>query len=301
MITMFGGNLIALAQTQLKRMLAYSSIGHAGYLLVAVTSGGEMGAEVTASVDRTMLFGGTPVVNMYKGNPAVQVHGPGYSKILLGDDVVDDWEKYIDIIADSVYLNSGRGCINCSAVFASRHTKEIAQAVAEKIGPVEALPPEDPNAALAAFTVPGQAQSINESILEMCKESGVTDMTTNYGPRLEELEHAAYLRPWVIHCDKPEREVAGKEYMFPFVTVVECPQEQMIEKIGGTLVCSGITNNDAWAQELIEARNIDRLNIGAMPTIKLDWLQPHEGNIVDFLFSARAFQMPEEDLAAKLA
>ncbi len=43
-ITMFGGNLIALAQTQLKRMLAYSSIGHAGYLLVAVTSGGEMGA-----------------------------------------------------------------------------------------------------------------------------------------------------------------------------------------------------------------------------------------------------------------
>jgi NADH-quinone oxidoreductase subunit N len=43
-ITMFGGNLIALAQTQLKRMLAYSSIGHAGYLLVAVTGGGEMGA-----------------------------------------------------------------------------------------------------------------------------------------------------------------------------------------------------------------------------------------------------------------
>lgn len=42
--TMFGGNLIALAQTQLKRMLAYSSIGHAGYLLVAVASGGEMGA-----------------------------------------------------------------------------------------------------------------------------------------------------------------------------------------------------------------------------------------------------------------
>jgi NADH-quinone oxidoreductase subunit N len=43
-ITMFGGNLIALAQTQLKRMLAYSSVGHAGYLLVAVSSGGEMGA-----------------------------------------------------------------------------------------------------------------------------------------------------------------------------------------------------------------------------------------------------------------
>ena len=33
-----------------------------------------------------------------------------------------------------------------------------------------------------------------------------------------------------------------------------------------------------------------RLNIGPIPTIKLDWLQPHEGNIVDFLFRARAFQ-----------
>lgn len=43
-ITMVGGNIIALAQTQLKRMLAYSSIGHAGYLLVAVASGGEFGA-----------------------------------------------------------------------------------------------------------------------------------------------------------------------------------------------------------------------------------------------------------------
>jgi hypothetical protein len=32
------------------------------------------------------------------------------------------------------------------------------------------------------------------------------------------------------------------------------------------------------------------LNLGPIPTIKLNWLQPHEGNIVDFLFRARAFQ-----------
>jgi NADH-quinone oxidoreductase subunit N len=34
-VTMVGGNLGALAQTNLKRMLAYSSIAHAGYLLAA--------------------------------------------------------------------------------------------------------------------------------------------------------------------------------------------------------------------------------------------------------------------------
>jgi NADH-quinone oxidoreductase subunit N len=38
-LTMVGGNLVALAQRRLKRMLAYSSIGHAGYLLVAVATG----------------------------------------------------------------------------------------------------------------------------------------------------------------------------------------------------------------------------------------------------------------------
>ena len=42
-VTMVVGNLIALAQRKLKRMLAYSSIGHAGYLLVAVATGTGLG------------------------------------------------------------------------------------------------------------------------------------------------------------------------------------------------------------------------------------------------------------------
>jgi len=258
---------------------------------------GEMGAEVVNRVRRVKIFGSTETVKRYEGNPRVQVHGPGFSKVLLGDDVVEDWPKYIDIIADGVYLNSGRGCINTSGVWASRHTKEIAQALAEKLGPIEVKPPDDPTAGIAAFTVPGQAQAIHASILEKMKESGVEDMTTpKFGSRLVEKERCAYLRPWVIHSDSPDRAIANTEYMFPYVTVVQCPQEQMIEKIGGTLVASAITNNKAWEDQLKDATNIDRLNIGPIPTIKLDWLQPHEGNIVDFLFRARAFQMPPERL-----
>lgn len=42
-ITMVIGNLVALAQRSLKRMLAYSSIAHAGYLLVAVSTGSPAG------------------------------------------------------------------------------------------------------------------------------------------------------------------------------------------------------------------------------------------------------------------
>jgi acyl-CoA reductase-like NAD-dependent aldehyde dehydrogenase len=145
--------------------------------------------------------------------------------------------------------------------------------------------------------VPGQAKGIHATILDKMKEDGVTDMTAKFGPRLVERERCAYLRPWVIHADAPERKIAQTEYMFPYVTVVECPQAEMIEKIGSTLVCSAITNDKAWEHQLKDATNIDRLNIGPIPTIQLNWLQPHEGNIVDFLFRARAFQVPPERLA----
>ena len=41
------GNLVALSQRSLKRMLAYSSIAHAGYLLTAVWAGTTLGAAAT--------------------------------------------------------------------------------------------------------------------------------------------------------------------------------------------------------------------------------------------------------------
>jgi NADH-quinone oxidoreductase subunit N len=43
-VTMLGANLVALTQGSVKRMLAYSSIAHAGYLLVAVISANAYGA-----------------------------------------------------------------------------------------------------------------------------------------------------------------------------------------------------------------------------------------------------------------
>jgi len=268
---------------------------------ISVYPGGpDVGAAVLAACNRSMIFGGTQTVERYKGDPRVQVHGPGFSKIVLGDDKVDQWEQYIDLMADSVHLNSGRGCINCSGIWASRHTKEIAAALAKRIGPVEVKPPDDPTASLAAFTIPGSAAAIWKMIEADFKEEGVTHSTEPYGPRLVELERCAYLRPTVVHCASPRAAVAKKEYMFPFVTVVECPQDQMIEEMGPTLVCTGITDDPKFQRDLTEAVHIDRLNIGPIPTIKLDWLQPHEGNIVEFLFRARAYQLPP-DRVAKLA
>jgi len=254
--------------------------------------GADVGAAVLDACARSLVFGGQPTVDRYRGNPRVQAHGPGFSKILLGDDQVDRWEQYLDVMVESVFLNSGRSCINTSGIWASRHTREIAQAVAERLAAVRPLPPDHPDASLAAFTVPGVADAISNAIDADLNASGVTDVTAGLRdvPRLMKEGKADYLLPTVVHSTSPEPSVAGKEYMFPFVTVVECPETKMVDAIGPTLVCSAITCNESFRRRLLDAVHIDRLNLGPVPTTQLNWRQPHEGNIVEFLFRARAFQ-----------
>src|SRR5258706_12183588 len=62
LLTMILGNVVGLAQQNIKRMLAYSSIANAGYLLVAVASAGPGG-------------GGTAVVFFYLGAHAFMTLG----------------------------------------------------------------------------------------------------------------------------------------------------------------------------------------------------------------------------------
>jgi acyl-CoA reductase-like NAD-dependent aldehyde dehydrogenase len=251
----------------------------------------EAGAAVLEACDRAMIFGGTPTVDRYRSNPKVQAHGPGFTKILLGDDVVDRWEEYLDLMVESIYINSGRGCINCSGIWASRHTREIADALAARLGPIDVLPPENPKAGLAAFTVPGMGASVWKQIEQDMQGSGIVHSTDKYGPRLVEQERASYLRPTILHCESPDAAAAQKEYMFPFAAVVACPQVEMLTKIGPTLVATVISDDESFRRAATNATNMDRLNLGPIPTTKLDWLQPHEGNLFEFLYRNRALQV----------
>ncbi|MEM6777393.1 MAG: aldehyde dehydrogenase family protein [Planctomycetota bacterium] len=260
--------------------------------------GHDTGGAIMTTAPRSMIFGSAQTVAQHAGNPRVQAHGPGFSKILIGDDVVDDWEMFLDVMVESVLSNSGRSCINCSGIWASRHTREISQAIAERIGGVDVTTPTDPDAQLAAFTVPAMATGTYAMVQQDLTESGVTDMTAEFGEKLIEREHCAYLRPMVVHADSPDRDVASKEYMFPFVSVVECPQSQMLSRIGSTLVGTVITADEQFIEQAGRCIEIDRLNIGPMPTNRLNWLQPHEGNIIDFLYRNRAYQTAPMPVAA---
>src|SRR5204863_478895 len=84
------------------------------------------------------------------------------------------------------------------------------------------------------------ADAISKAIDADVQTPGVTEVTAKYrdGSRLVKQGRAEYLLPTVIHCESPEAAVTKKEYMFPFVTVVQCPEAKMLDAIGPTLVCS---------------------------------------------------------------
>ena len=59
-------------------------------------------------------------VKRLERNPRVQVHGPGFSKILLGDDVVDEWDQYLDLMVGFMPFSGQTGAANGLAIVRPR-------------------------------------------------------------------------------------------------------------------------------------------------------------------------------------
>ena len=45
-----------------------------------------------------------------------------------------------------------------------------------------------------------------------------------------------------------------------------------------------------FSEQLLESPLIDRLNLGPVPTMKISWDQPHEGNMFEFLWKRRSIE-----------
>jgi len=92
LFTMIVPNLIALAQDNVKRMLAYSSIAHAGYILVAVVSANALGRSAIVfylAVYGLMTLGAFAIVYVVAGRRDARVflsdyRGLGWRRPLLG-------------------------------------------------------------------------------------------------------------------------------------------------------------------------------------------------------------------------
>ena len=70
------------------------------------------------------------------------------------------------------------------------------------------------------------------------------------------------------------------------------------EVTAATLVGTVLTQDPSLIAAAGASVDIDRLNVGPIPTNRLNWLQPHEGNIIDFLFRSRAYQVADMPVAA---
>ena len=74
-------------------------------------------AEILRGTGRGMLFGDTGTLKRWEKDPRIELHGPGYSKVVLGPDAAREWEKHLDVIVESILQNSGRSCVNASSVW----------------------------------------------------------------------------------------------------------------------------------------------------------------------------------------
>lgn len=250
-------------------------------------------AALLRATDRSMLFGDASIARTWQGDSRVEVHGPGYSKVILGEDTADHWEKYVEVMASSIFANGGRSCLNASAIWTPRHGRQIAEAVAAKLAGVKALPADHPDAKLAAFANPKVAESISATVDAGLREPGADDVTMRLrgSPRLVKEGRIAWLLPTIIHCDSHEHPLANREFLFPFASVVECPVKEMPDRIGPSLIVSAITGDKRFIAAMMGSSNVDRLNIGPIPTWRISWDQPHEGNLFEHLYRQRAFQI----------
>jgi len=244
---------------------------------------------------RVMLFGDDSTVKQYENDPRIEVHGTGYSKFAIGEDEIENWEQYVDTIVESVSANSGRSCICTSTIVVPRYGDEIAAAVAKKLAEIRPLAQDDPEARLSGFANPKFAEWINAAIEEGLASPGSRDVTAGFreGERFHTRDGMNYLQPTLVRCDSFDEPLAIREFLFPFASVVECPQAEMLERIGYSLVLTAVTRDIDWINQLFDCPHIERLNIGDVPTNRISWNQPHEGNLFEFLYTRRSFAFAE--------
>jgi acyl-CoA reductase-like NAD-dependent aldehyde dehydrogenase len=237
------------------------------------------------------LFGDTSTTGLWENDARVEIHGPGYSKIIIGEDCVHEWEQYLDIMVASIADNGGRSCVNASAVWAPAHVDEISEALAERLAKIVPRAADDESAQLAPFVDPQIANRINAIIDQGLTEAGAREVTAVYrqNGRLVNWNNCSYLLPTIILCDA-DHPLANREFLFPFASVVEVAQTQISALLGPSLVVTAITRDPKLIQTLVSSPHVDRLNVGDIPTNQVSWDQPHEGNLFEHLYGRRAFQ-----------
>ena len=239
-----------------------------------------------------MVFGDVASTRPWQADPRVEVHGPGYSKVVLGPDASADWERTSTLMASldrrerRALLHQRLGRLGHRARARDRRSPG---------GPARgghaARDRGRPEAQLAPFADPEVAERISAMIDRELEAPGAEDVTARLrgGSRVARRGKAAtYLLPTLVLCDSPEHPLANREFLFPFASVVPVRPEEIPARLGPTLAVTAITADQALLDRLLASPLVHRLNLGALPTCEVAWDQPHEGNLFEHLYARRA-------------
>lgn len=281
--------------TPYRVLQAFIKAGIPAHVLAFLPADHAGAGDILRLCGRSMAFGDDRTMAPYKNDHRVEIHGTGYSKIIFGEDQADNYEKYTDMLVEAIAANGGRACVNASAVWTPKNADKIAEALAKKLAGVKPRPWDDPACEISAFAKAEVGEAINNLIDESLKTPGATDVTEKLRgtPRLVKDGRIAYLLPTIVRCETPEHPLANKEFLFPYASVIECPQADVLKRIGYTLAATVISNDAGFIGDAMACASIERLNIGPLPTNRLTWDQPHEGNLFTHLYKQRALQIAD--------
>jgi acyl-CoA reductase-like NAD-dependent aldehyde dehydrogenase len=261
--------------------------------------------EILRRTGRSMFFGDVSAVGAWEGDPRVELHGPGYSKVLIAPDV--DWKPHMDLLVGSIADNGGRSCVNASGVWVeAAQADQLADSLAQQLARIVPRASDDREALLAPFADARVAERISQQIDAGLQAPGAIDVTASIrrGPRVAVFDDCTYLQPTVVLCDSPDHPLANREFLFPFAAVVKVTKDQMSQMpqpLGKTLVLTALTSDRALVERLLASPLVDRLNVGAIATNRISWDQPHEGNLFEHLYARRSFQSAWERREETLA
>jgi acyl-CoA reductase-like NAD-dependent aldehyde dehydrogenase len=234
--------------------------------------------EIIRSADLGMVFGGQEVVDRYSGDDTVFVNGPGRTKILITED--EDWREYVDTIVDSVASMGGMACQNATAVLYEGDPAPLAEAVAERLRAIPALPSGDARAILPVQPI-DQARRTAEYVATRAAKTtallGADQIVAEVG------EGFAALRPAVHLLDAPDPDLLDVELPFPCVWISPWSRSDGLAPLGRSLVFSVVTGDAELVDDLVAHPGIGNLYRGHVPTHHMAPQMPHDGYLAEFL------------------
>jgi acyl-CoA reductase-like NAD-dependent aldehyde dehydrogenase len=240
--------------------------------------------DLVGGADLAVVYGGDDVVDKYRSSTAVLPHGPGRAKILITADT--DFTRHLDTIVDSVGREAGAACVNATAVFVEGDPAPVAEALADRLAGLPALPPEDDRAVLPVRRLDA-ARNLEKFVHS--EAAGARAWLGGDTIVAELGDGAAALRPAVFQLDRADAPQARLEMPFPCVWVAPWSRADGLAPLRDTIVLTALTSDRDLVGRLLDEPTVRNLHVGDHPTHVLVPGLPHDGYLGEFLMRSKTF------------